>query len=627
VKKNITITFEPLGRKARADAGKTVFDTARRNGVGIRSECGGKGTCGKCKILVSNSHAVSLPSDSEKKNLSSEELGAGYRLACLTTANDSLVVMIPQESRIEARRIQVFGLERHVKVDPNIRKFYLTLPKPTLEDARPDFERLADCLKKQSDSDFEIKHDVLRSLPSLLRRAEWRVTAIVRDDKKVIGFEAGNTLDDLYGLAIDAGTSKIVVYAVDLKNGRTLGTGSIENPQMMYGEDIISRIAYVSDSERNLKHLQSMVVSGVNEALLQACKEANISWKNAYEAVFVGNTAMHHLFYGIQPKYVALSPYVPVTGSSVCAGAKELGIKINSTANVYSLEIIGGFVGPDAIADALATGIYETDEMSLLLDIGTNTEVFLGNENGMLCCSCASGPAFEGVHIKHGVKAAAGAIEKVTIEPSFDVEYETINGSPPIGICGTGIIDVTAEMLKNGIIDANGRFVKELKSRWLERVDGEYCFVVVPKEKTGIGTGIVITQKDVNEIQLAKAAIFTGCSILMRRMKLSRKEIDRVFIAGAFGTRINPENAKVIGLVPDVSTVKIRFVGNTAIAGAKMALISGETKAKTKKMKEKTVYVELGADPDFKTEFSKSLLIPHKELERFPFVSKVLGRH
>lgn len=630
MKRKITAMFEPLGLKVKTETGKTIFEIARENGVAIRSECGGKGNCGKCKIIVRNQEAVGKPTDAEKKHLTESENRSGLRLACLTTPQKSLVLVIPRESRITTRKIQLFGLEKHVKAKPNVKKFYLSLKKPTLEDAKPDLERLIDELKKQRDLEsvrLEIDHQTLKDLPQVLRNANWKVTATILGKRKIITVESRNTLNRVLGLAIDVGTSKIVTYVVDLTTGRVLGTGAIENPQMMYGEDIISRITYTAKDGKYLKILQLMVVNGTNEAIIEGCREANVNPENIYEAVFVGNTAMHHLFFGIQPKYVSLSPYTPTLGRSICVKAGELGVKINPNAMVCSLPIIGGFIGPDAVADVLATGMHEADETSLLLDIGTNTEVFLGNKNLMQCCSCASGPAFEGIHVKHGVKAVDGAIEKVRIAPSsLNVEYKTINDAPPVGICGTGMIDAAAEMLKNGIINTHGIFVKTLKNPRLKKIEGQKCFVLVPKEKSGTKKEIVITQKDINEIQLAKAAIFTGCSVLMKRMGLTADDIGKVFIAGAFGTSMNPENAKIIGLVPDVQTEKIEFVGNTAIIGAKATLVSTDMREKTNEIVKKVVYVELAAESSFMSEFSKALFIPHKELERFPSVERILER-
>jgi uncharacterized 2Fe-2S/4Fe-4S cluster protein (DUF4445 family) len=337
---------------------------------------------------------------------------------------------------------------------------------------------------------------------------------------------------------------------------------------------------------------------------------------------------MHHFFLGIQPKYVALSPFTPAVRRSMDVKAKEVNIKIHPEGNVHVLPIIAGFVGADAVADVLSSGIHESEELSLLLDIGTNTEVFVGNSEDLLSCSCASGPAFEGAHIKHGMKAMTGAIEKVRIksDSGYEVEYETVGDAKPIGLCGSAMVDVVAEMAKRGIINCRGRFNTNMKTPRLKIIDNNVEFILTWKNETATGREITVTQEDINEIQLAKAAIFTGCWILMKRKNVKRKDLDQVLIAGAFGNYINPESAKQIGLVPDVPAEKIKFVGNTALTGAKMALISREARKTAETLSKKIRYHELTVDPDFRLEFADAMFIPHKDLNRFPSVKEHFRR-
>jgi uncharacterized 2Fe-2S/4Fe-4S cluster protein (DUF4445 family) len=628
MKKEITMTFEPLGIRVRTETGRTIFDVARENGLAIRSECGGKGFCGKCKVIVYDLNAVSKLTNEEEKHLTTNEVHRGFRLACLTKIQSDLLVTIPRESRIVARRLQLFGVEKHVKIDVNIEKIHLTLSKPTLKDVKADLERLTEAVKqfKASYKGLRVDYNLLKKLPEILRNENWDVTVVIWNKGEIINVEGGNTTDRIYGLTIDVGTSKIIIHIISLSDGKTVGTGAIENPQMMYGEDVISRITYAIKNRKYLRKLQSLLINGINKALVYACEDANVSRKNIYEAILVGNTAMHHFFFGILPKYVSLSPYVPALRRSICVKAREVGVKMNPSAVICSLPIIGGFVGSDAVADVLATEICEADKPSLLLDIGTNTEIFLGDKNRLLCCSCASGPAFEGIHIKHGVKAVDGAIETVKIESLEEIKFTTINNAPPIGICGTGIIDTIAEMFKKKVIDSNGRFRDTVNGSRLKKLDGEKCFVVVRRRKGENGREIVITQGDINKVQLAKAAIFAGCSVLMRKMGLSFKDINKVLIAGAFGSHLNPENAKILGLVPDVNTNKIEFVGNAAIVGGKKALLSMSDRQKGTEIMKKTIYVELAIEPDFTAEFSKALFIPHRELKRFPSVKNCLEK-
>jgi len=623
---DVTVTFEPEGRKVRVPLGTTVFQAAKKAGVGIRSECGGKGTCGKCKVIVKDGEALSEPTEEERTHLSPSEINCGFRLACRSEILHDVTVVVPPESRVEKRKIQVGGLERIVVLEPALKKIHVSLNKPRLFDFRPDLERLLNGLSQRVPraGELEVEFEVLRELPSLLRDANWDVTVTVWNDRRVIEVEPDDTSGRLFGLAVDVGTSKIVGHLVDLTTGETLGVGATENPQIMYGEDLMTRLTFATASEENLKKLQEVVVEGINKVLSEACNEARVDPENVYEATVVGNTAMHHLLLRIQPRHLALSPFTPAVKRQVNATAKKLGIGINSRGVITFLPLIAGFVGADAVADVLATGIHESEELSLLVDIGTNTEVFLGNKDDLLCCSCASGPAFEGVHIKHGMKAVTGAIERIRIGPDLEVEYETIGDVKPSGLCGSAVIDIVAEMLKRGIISRQGKFNSKTETRRLRKEGDEKEFVVAWRDETATGREIVVTQKDVGEIQLAKAAIYTGCSLLMKRKNLKERDIDRVFVAGAFGNYINPENAKVAGLIPDVPTDKIRFVGNTAVVGAKMALLSKEARAKADEISRKTRFMELAADPDFSLELANATFIPHRNPARFPSVEKRL---
>lgn len=621
---NAMVIFEPEGRRVAVPLGSTVLYAAREAGIGIRSECGGKGYCGKCKVIIKNKRAVSRVTKVEKKHLSKSEIKLGYRLACQTMVFRNVLVIVPKESRLENRKVMVAGLERRVELKPTVRKLHLKLPKPTLLDQRPDLERVLDTLSEQVKSDkWNIDYEVLKRLPDLLRDANWEVTVLV-DGNRMIAIESGDTSNYLFGFAVDIGTSKIVGHLVDLTTGKTVAVGSIENPQIICGEDVMSRITFAMVNNTNLERLQKLVIDGINKVLYEVCQKARVDPRRVYEVVVVGNTAMHHFFLGIQPKYVALSPYTPVVRKSISFNAKKLNIKVNRKGIVTVLPIIAGFVGADAVADVLATGIYESEELSLLIDIGTNTEIFIGNKEDMLCCSCASGPAFEGAHIKHGMKAVTGAIEKVNISSDLEVQYETIGNVKPSGLCGSAVIDITAEMLKNGIIDSHGRFNSNIETKRIRINNNETEFVIAWSNETATRKEVTVTQEDIREIQLAKAAIYTGCSILMKRKGIKEKNINTVFIAGAFGSYINPVNAKIIGLIPDVPTEKIRFVGNTAVTGAKMALLSEEMKKNAELISKKVRYIELANDPDFNKEFVKALLLPHKNLNRFPSISKFI---
>ncbi len=622
---SVTIVFDPVRRRTKVRQGTTVLDAAIEAGVALRAECGGNGICGKCRVVVHDKNSTSELTDVEKRHLSPHELRSGYRLACQTVPKQDVKVVIPKESRIGERRILADGVGKRTALHPLVGKFHVRLRRPTLSDATPDFERLRSALQlTRNIVDLTIDYAILKKLPDILREADWDVTVAVWNSRRIIAVEPGDTSRRLFGFAVDIGTSKVVGHLVDLTTGKTVSTSYIENPQLAYGADIITRIAFAMEGETNLQTLQKIMLEGINKVLTEVCAKAKVDPHQVYETVLVGNTAMHHLCLGIQPKYTALSPYAPAVKSLLNLLTRELEVKMNPNGVTSFLPNIAGFVGADALADVVATAFYRLKRMSMLIDIGTNTEVFVGNFKDIISCSCASGPAFEGARIKHGMKAEVGAIESIRIESDFEVEFKTIGNVKPKGLCGSAMIDVVAEMFKLGAIDTKGRFNPLLKTRRLKRTGNETEFVVARANETATKKEIVITQRDIGEIQLAKAAIFTGCSLLMKMKNVERQDLGKVLIAGTFGSYVNPENAKFLGLVPDVSTDKIEFVGNTAVAGAKMALISKETGKTAERLSNEIRYLELGAAPEFGRELAEALFIPHRDLKRFPSINKYL---
>lgn len=624
-KKNmVEVCFKPAGRKVWVQGGSTLLEAAEEAGIAVRSECGGEGICGKCKIIVKDSDVANEVTEAEMKHLSRLEINSGYRLACRSRIWRDATVMIPFESRLITREFQVGGLEKTVDLSPAVNKFYVCLPEPTLSDVRSDLQRLIDVLSHQSPdtSKLDIDYRILRKLAKILRDADWKVTITVWHNRRIIAVEPGDTSDKLFGLALDVGTSKIVAHLVNLMTGETTSAVAVENPQTTHGEDIVTRLAFGAD-EVSLRKLQKLSIQGINKLIQEACVNARVDSNSIYEVVAVGNTAMHHLLLAVQANYLALSPFAPVVKRLTSVPNNSLNTNLRQTSMITFLPIIAGFVGSDTIADALTTGIHESNELSLLIDIGTNTEVLVGNSDDIISCSCASGPAFEGAHIKHGVKAVRGAIEKVQIDSNSKVHYSTIGNTRPLGLCGSAMIDIVASMFKSGIIDDRGRF----KDRHIPRIQrdiGEKEFVIVSKEETATSREITVTQKDINEIQLAKAAIFAGCSILTKRKDIELRDLDRVFIAGAFGNGINLENARLIGLIPDLPIKKVTFVGNAAISGAKIALVSKKARDTANILSKRIRYCEITLEPDFKTEFAHAMFIPHKDLSRFPSVKEML---
>ena len=624
---SVAVRFEPEGRVVRAESAENLRILANEAGVFIRSDCNGDGTCGKCRIVIAeNGESLGELTASEHDLLTQKEVLHGYRLACQISVKESIVVRIPEESGLRIRQVQSTGLERKVHVNPNVKKVHVRIPQPTLNDVLPDSERLILALRHgEQFSDLRIDPDLLPALPRLLREWAWDITAVLPTPGQVCALEKGDTTSQMYGYAVDIGTSKLVGVLVDLTTGETLNTLFVENPQLVFGEDIMSRMSFAMKAQENSLKLKSSLLSAINQLLERSCSKAQITPSQVYEVVVVGNTAMHHFLLGIESRYLALSPYVPALKGAINLHAKDVGVISHPHANVHVLPLIAGYVGADAVADVLASGIWKSDELSFLLDIGTNTELFVGTRNHIVSCSCASGPAFEGAHIRQGMKAVHGAIERVRIEPStLNVEYETVGSEKPVGICGSGILDAVAELLRRHVIDMKGRFQKIESNRLIE-ISGERAFILARNDETSTGDPVVVTQKDIGEVQLAKAAIHAGCSVLLSHVGVKATDLRRLYIAGSFGNYVNPTSAKLLGLIPEVPTEIIEFVGNTAIAGAKMCLISAEMRAEAKAIGEEVRYIELGADPSFSKDFAASMYLPHQDASLYPETCALLG--
>ena len=611
----------------KGEVGENLRLLANASGVFIRSDCNGDGTCGKCRVIIAE-HGESLGelTYSERDLLSEREIRQGYRLSCQVYLKEDLVVRIPEETGLRIRQVQSTGLEREMPLNASVKKLHVRIPQPTISDVLPDTERLIQAVTRSVDHpNVRLDPDLLPSLPRFLREYEWDITAVLPTSGQICAVERGDTSSQVYGYAVDIGTSKLVGVLVDLASGKTLNTMFVENPQLIFGEDIMSRMSFAMRAPDNSLQLKSSVLSAINQLLESSCKDAGISPNQVYELVIVGNTAMHHFLLGIESRYLALSPYVPAVKEAIDLHAKDVGILTHPHANVHILPLIAGYVGADAVADVLASGVTESEELSLLLDIGTNTELFVGNRRDIVSCSCASGPAFEGAHIRQGMKAVHGAIERVRVQPTtLDVEYETVGGDKPVGVCGSGIIDAVAGLLKCRVIDSKGRFLK-ISNKRITEVSGDRAFVLALGDETSTGDPIVITQRDIGEVQLAKAAIHSGCAILMRRTGVKASDLKRVYIAGSFGNYLNASSARLLGVIPEVPVEIIRFVGNTAIAGAKMCLSSLEARREAKAIGEKVRYIELGADPDFSKEFAASMYLPHQDPSLYPETYALLG--
>ena len=608
------------------------MDAAKGLGIDISSLCLSEGTCGKCKVQVQKgAEGISHVTQNELRCLSEEELNNSFRLACQAHLTFPSVIFVPETGRVGKQRLQIDGLDIPAKPNPLVRKYFLTLPKPALTDFRSDVDRLLDSLRKEHGlTQLTVDYESTKTLPIVLRNANWNVTTVVSNDK-IIVVEPGNTTDECFGFAVDIGTTKLAGFLVDLNTGKVLSVAAQMNPQIPFGEDVLSRITYATKhGSTGLKELHKAVASGINRMINECCENTGVKTDNIYELNFVGNTVMQMLFLELWPQYTALSPYPPVIRQGVDVEASKLGLKAHLRANAHFVPVIGGFVGADSVADLMAVNMLESEEIIMDIDIGTNTEVALGNKDLTMIVSCASGPAFEGMEIKHGMRASTGAIERISIDPcSLETDYITVEDAPAIGICGSGLIDALAELLKVGLIDMGGRFnIERIEDtdRLRKTPEGWYEYVIAWKNKTVMDTDIVVTQADIRELQKAKAAIRTGAEILLTKMCLTKDKIAVLYIAGAFGNYVDPESARTIGMYPELPIERIKFVGNTAGSGSRMCLVSKDMREYAERISTMVRYYELAADPNFPSEFVQATLLPHGDPSRQPVVMDMLRK-
>ena len=592
-----TIDFEPLGRRGECQDDQSLWACAHQLGAGISSICGGVGTCQSCKARVLTG-AVSEPTSNELDAFSPQELNDGWRLACQTYPRSDCKLGIPPESMSLLQRTQVEGLEIAVPPEPPVQGYHLRLATPSLSDLLADGDRLLEALDQQHQLRCSrIDISVLRTLSPRLRSWQWQCQASVRDDEVIaLGPWPGRQL----GLAIDLGTTKIAGYLVDLSDGRTLTSQGVMNPQLSYGEDIISRISFVNNSADEGTQLQKVVIKTLNELISDLSAEVGASPADIVEAVVVGNTAMHHLFLGLPVRQLALSPFIPAVGNALDIKARDLGLHVAPGAFVHLLPNIAGFVGGDHVAMLLVADVWQTEGPVVALDIGTNTEVSLVNSGEITTVSCASGPVFEGGHIKDGIRATSGAIERVRIAGD-SIQYQTIEEALPVGICGSGILDTMAQLYLAGIIDKGGR-MQENHPRVRNR-DNRREFVLVSEEEQDNRPAIVTTQQDIRQLQLAKAAIRTGIQVLLEASGCPEEEIKQVIIAGAFGSYIDVSSAITIGMLPSLPLDRFRQVGNAAGMGAKLALISISQRTRAQAIASRVHYLEIASTPNFMDTF------------------------
>ena len=591
------IVFQPGDIRGGCQGDESLLEAAIRLGVDVDSVCGGTGRCCRCKVRVLSGR-VSPHTAVEQDAFSPEELATGWRLACRTRPAGDCEIEVPPESVSALHRMQVEGLDVTVSSDPPVRSYYIELPAPHLSDLQADADRLLGALNEDHGLPCNrIDSEVLSTVLPMLGSWDWKCQASVRDDEVVaLGLWPSRRL----GLAIDLGTTKIAGYLMDMADGRTLAAKGIGNPQMSYGGDVISRMSVAINSLADGSRLQKQVTDALNQIVSDLCAETDADPTEIVEMVVVGNTVMHHLFLSLPVKQLAQAPFVPAVSGVMDVKARDLDIHISPGAYIHMPPNIAGYVGADHVAMLLATEVWKADGTVLALDIGTNTEVSLVHNGEITAVSCASGPAFEGGHITDGMRAASGAIERVRID-NKGIHCSTIDGAPPVGICGSGVLDAVAQLHIEGVIDDSGRMLdNHPRVRTSEKDRG---FVLVDEDERAGRPAIVITQQDVREVQLAKAAIRTGIHALIQTNGCSEDAISRIVIAGAFGTYIDVSSAIAIGMLPALPAERFEQVGNAAGSGARLALISVGKRSEALTIAERVHYLELTTNPHFQETF------------------------
>ncbi len=631
------VTFLPFRKEIEVEEGVTLLEAAEEAGVYINSLCGGQGLCGECSLQVkkgnakADKHAIGF--------FSGEAIRSGYVLACQTRVEDNLEIFVPAKSRLEMEKIVTEGVpvtysepgkmslckiprDPASLFEPLVSKLYLELPKPTLSDNVSDLDRITRELRKRVNySSFEISLGCLQNLPDKLRQHEWRVTATVARHNgigRVLQLEEGDTTDRNYGLAVDVGTTTVVAQLVHLKTGKVMGVEANHNLQARYGEDVISRMVFAC-GRGSLTPLHEAMVTNINTLARALAKEKGIDTKDITCIVAAGNTTMSHFLLGLMPCSIRLEPYVPTATVYPQILAKEIGIDINTQGIMDVVPSAASYVGGDIVAGILACGLADMPEIRCLIDVGTNGEIAVGNNEWIVCCSASAGPAFEGGGTKWGMRAAKGAIEKVEIKDGR-ISYETIGKAKPRGVCGSGLIDAICELAKNKIIGQDGRFNLSVNDKRIVVEDGDPQYILAFPEETETGQAMTITETDIGNLIKSKGAVFAALKSLMDYIGLGFEQLDTIYLAGGFGRSLDVTRAISIGLLPDIGTERVQFIGNSSIMGARMAILSGPAFEKAIGISKNMTSIELSTYPPFMNEFVAALFLPHTDGKLFPSV-------
>ena len=618
------IHFLPADQSVEVADGATIAEAAQKADVFITNLCGGEGVCGKCRVQVAKGRADA--EEHAKGFFSQDELMKGYVLACQTEIHDDLEIVIPPESRVDASKIMTGGESQTtagIELNPLVKKIFLALSPPTVEDNVPDVERISRALRKQLGwQTFDIPLDCLQTLSTKLRENDWKVTVTLAKHGKnyqILQIDPFDTAKSHYGLAVDVGTTTVVAQLLDLNSGKVLDVEGCHNKQASFGEDVISRVIFAC-GKGGLDPVQRAVVKNINTLIARLVEKNKISREEIDVIVAAGNTTMSHLLLGLNPCSIRLAPYVPTADEFPQIRASEIGIRINPRGILETMPCVASYVGGDIVAGVLASGISEHEEVKCLIDIGTNGEIAIGNKDWLVCCSASAGPAFEGGGTRCGMRATDGAIEKVEIKEG-ELFYSVIGGKKPRGVCGSGLIDCIYELVRNKIIGQDGKFHRQREDARLDFTDGIPEYIIAHSHETETGMNVVITESDIDNLIKSKGAVFAAIKSLIDYIGLGFDMLDTLYVAGGFGSFLNIPKAVAIGLLPDIPLEKIKFIGNSSLTGARACLLSENAFETCLNISRSMTNIELSIHQPFTNEYIAALFLPHTDGKLFPSVA------
>jgi uncharacterized 2Fe-2S/4Fe-4S cluster protein (DUF4445 family) len=613
----------PTGKTLDILAGENLLQAFKRQGIYLVASCGGKGICGKCRIRILEGRYRTETTG----KLDPLEIQSGIVLACQTFPEEDISIDIPKASRLVvgdiieiSRSKNLFELFQSLdgNISPLVKRIPLDIPPPSLDNNISDLERLQKAVEGTGLKGMRFSHGFVSSLAKSLRDADWKVTLAYTDGPEAVVLSSQESIGK-YGIAVDVGTTTIVVYLIHISDGSLVDVGSTYNSQIRYGDDVITRIIYAS--EGGLEKQREAVVTDINNLIEPMVERHNIGAEDIESAVISGNTTMTHIFWSLNPEYIREDPYTPTLNTFPFWQAHTAGLKINEQAPVYTVPCIASYVGGDIVAGVLASTMHRKSEISLFMDIGTNGEIVIGNREWLVTAACSAGPCFEGSGIRHGMRATEGAIESVRINPkTFEPELGIIGSGKPTGICGSGMIDSITEMFLAGIIDQKGRFVKGSRTdRIKDGFEGaEFVFYSDNRKD------IVLSEVDIENIIRAKAAIYAGISLLLKKVGLALSDLEHVYIAGGFGNYLNVDKAIILGMLPDLPKEKFALLGNTSVAGAYLCLLSDKMRSEAEEIAHRMTNIELSVSRRFMDEYMSALFLPHTDITLFPTVEKIL---